>query len=337
MIPYALLYSSFVFSFSLMEYASGAKKPKASKIYLTLLPIYIFSILYAGYIGTDAKNYNFLYLNAYENWLEPGYSFLMILSQELGLSFRAFSVTISIFQLILLSLIVNRLKDPLIFIFLYFSMFYLNFHFNALRNSVSLLILGVLYVRFGKSGFISLILSILFHYSAIFAVFLQKISLFRRTLVSTFIILILFAAFSLAWLYPAMLDAILPKNLFYRAYLDLVYPSKNFYPSLLIKLVIVFILLKNYGNRILSISFALLTFAVHAYSPILSRLGDIVLFLIILDACYKFHITRFRRTVILTTYIVMLSSFLIPLNDCKSKGIGNWCIPSTDSAWKTLQ
>ncbi len=101
---------------------------------------------------------------------------------------------------------------------------------------------------------------------------------------------------------------------------------KTIYIALLLKLIVVWILYQNGGNRLYLIAYAILVLLVHLISPILSRISDLVLFLALLDFCMRHELRRSRLVAVGLALVLVASSLLIPWNDCHNGGADNWCL-----------
>lgn len=316
MTSYLILFIAFLLLYFVLEAITYYRQPTRSERYALLLPLGIFSLLYAGRIGTDVESYSMLFDIAEEYPLEPGFAQLMIGAKMIGFDYIDFTKLLAIAQVLLLASIVKRLRDPLLFIFFYFSAFYLNFHFNAVRNSFALLIIGAIYVRRHKLGVTTLLISSTIHYSSLMTLILLRLSESRRKLLATGIISIIgVTAFLLS-----------PDLFIYQGHLEQDYEAKSVYMALLLKLVIMWLIYLNGGSRFFLSTYAILVVLIHVASPILSRVSDLVLFLALLEFCMHNRLLHLRKYIIALISVLMISSFMIPLNDCLTVGYDNWCL-----------
>lgn len=321
MTPYIFLFAIFLCSYVTLEVTAGHRRPTYSERYVLLLPLAVFGILYAGRIGTDVESYKMLFQIAEDFPLEPGFALLMIAAKLIGLDYIEFTKLLATMQFLLLALIVKRLRDPLFFLFFYMSSFYLNFHFNAIRNSFALLIIAFLFVRRPRFGMVSLIVSPMIHYSSLITLSLMKISTSHRKLL---MIGSIFLTGGLAiWAYPDLF--------IYSGHLEQEHETKSVYPALLLKFLILWLVFRNGGSRFYLYSYALLVVLIHVFTPILSRLSDLVLFLAVLDFCTHHKLLRFRKISVAFTFILVVSSYMIPLNDCETGGYDNWCLSGSNA------
>jgi len=331
MTPYLIAFASFLVAYVALETTSGHRILGRTERCVMLLPLAVFAVIYAGRIGTDVDNYGALFDLAEEFPVEPGFSMLMIGAKSLGLDYVHFTKLLAIVQMLLLASVVTRLRDPLFFLLFYLSSFFLNFQFNAIRNSLALMIVAAVYVRIRRPGITALLSSTVIHYSSLVTLGLQRLALSRRQLLAIGLMVVSATVVAAMWLRPDLLGDQLGDLFVYKGYLEQEYESKAVYPALLIKLAVVWLCYRNGGNRFYMVAYALLVALVHLISPILSRLCDLVLFLALLDFCTHRRLERHRLLAIGLTLILVLSSLLIPWNDCQGDGKDNWCLSGTAS------
>lgn len=323
MIPYLILFASFLIGYVGLETNTfGDRRPTRPARLILLLPLLVFALTYAGRIGTDADSYARLYEMAEYFPLEPGFSMLMIGAKLIGLDYVGFTKVLALMQMILLASIVTRLRDPLFFLLFYLSSFFLNFQFNAIRNSLALLIVGAVYVRVQRLGVLTLLASSVIHYSSLMTLGLQRLAASRRQFIATSALVVFAGIFTLMWLRPDIIGDMF----IYQAYLLRLseYESKSVYWALLLKLAVVWIFFRNGGSRFYLHAYVILVVLVHLISPILSRLCDLVLFLALLDVCTRQRLRRHRVVAIGFVLVLIVSSLLIPWNDVLNGGVDNW-------------
>jgi len=331
MTPYLLAFGSFLAVFFAFE-ALGQHRPLTrTERWLLLLPLGTFALSYAGRIGTDVERYGELFGIAEQFPLEPGFSALMVAAKWLGLGYVEFTRVLAAIQILLLGSIVLRLREPLFFLLFYFGAFFLNFQFNAIRNSLALLIVAALYARLERPGIAALLGSTVVHYSSLATLALQRLALSRREWLAVGLVVLAAALISLLWLRPELLGAQFSELFVYSGYLEQEYESKTIYPALLIKLVVVWLLYRNGGNRFYMVTYAVLVALIHLISPVLSRISDLVLFLATLDFCLRLRLERYRLLAVGLTMALAASSLLIPWSDCQAGGEQNWCLVGTES------
>ena len=327
MTPYLILFTSFLSAYVGLELiTSGHRLSTRTTRLILMLPLVVFAVTYAGSIGTDTDNYASLYGMAEDFPVEPGFSMLMIGAKLIGLDYVNFTKVLALVQMMLLASIVVRLRDPLFFLLFYLSSFFLNFQFNAIRNSLALLIIAALYVRLQRLGVLALLVSSVVHYSSMITLGFQRLAISRRPLIAISAILLIAGIFVIVWLRPDFAGDYFGDMFVYQGYLLREYEEKSVYPALLLKLAVVWIFFRNGGNRFYLLTYLILVVLVHLISPILSRLCDLVLFLALLDVCTHQRLLRSRLVAIGLTLILMLSSLLIPWNDCQNGGVDNWCL-----------
>ena len=327
MTPYLILFTSFLSAYVGLELiTSGHRLSTRTTRLILMLPLVVFAVTYAGSIGTDTDNYGRLYGMAEDFPVEPGFSMLMIGAKSIGLDYVNFTKVLALMQMMLLASIVIRLRDPLFFLLFYLSSFFLNFQFNAIRNSLALLIFAALYVRMQRLGVLALLASSVIHYSSMITLGFQRFAISRRPLMAISAILLIAGIFIIVWLRPDFAGDYFGDMFVYQGYLLREYEEKSVYPALLLKLAVVWIFFRNGGNRFYLLTYLILVVLVHLISPILSRLCDLVLFLALLDVCTHQRLLRYRLVAIALTLILMLSSLLIPWNDCQNGGVDNWCL-----------
>lgn len=131
-----------------------------------------------GYVGTDTGAYHTMFfdfgsldLTDLANQIEPVFAALLHLTAQVSDSSFLFVGSIAVLQGVLLVLVVGRHEQPALFVAVYASTFFVNFHFNILRAGVAALFLVLALAslrssqraRFQGFGF----LSILSHYSSV--------------------------------------------------------------------------------------------------------------------------------------------------------------------------
>jgi hypothetical protein len=327
MTPYLILFISFLSAYVGLELiTSGHRRSTRATRLILVLPLVVFAVTYAGSIGTDTDNYGRLYGMAEDFPVEPGFSMLMMGAKSIGLDYVDFTKVLALVQMMLLALIVVRLRDPLFFLLFYLSSFFFNFQFNAIRNSLALLIIAALYVRMQRLGVLTLLASSVIHYSSLITLGFQRLAISRRPFMAISAILLIAGVFVIVWLRPDFAGDYFGDMFVYQGYLLREYEEKSVYPALLLKLAVVWIFFRNGGNRFYLFTYLILVLLVHLISPILSRLCDLVLFLALLDVCTQQRLIRYRLVAIGLALILMLSSLLIPWNDCQNGGVDNWCL-----------
>lgn len=325
--PYLIVFlSTLIFPLALESARSQFALSRGVRMVL-LVPLCIFSVIYAGRIGADSTNYGEIYRNAGEYFgvIEPGFLLLMIGSNILGLDYIHYAQLIAIAELILLASIITRLRDPLFFFLIYLGAFFLNFHFNMIRNSLALLIIGAVYVRIERPGFKLMIISTLIHYSSLFLLAVQRLSISRYRIFMLCLTAIAVGVPAYFISQPEILGDQFASFL-YSGYLALDLETKAIYPALLVKLAVVWLCYRNGGNSFLFITYAILVVLVHIVSPIFNRVCDLVLFLAVIDFCRFHHLKRKRHLAIILALTLIASSLLIPWNDCQDGGHDNWCL-----------
>ena len=326
MTPYLVAFASFLLVYFAVETNSGHRSASPGERLALLLPLAIFAVMYAGQIGTDVESYGGLFEIAEDYPLEPGFSILMIGAKSIGLDYIAFTKVLAIVQMMLLAYVVLRLRDPLFFLLFYLSAFFLNFQFNAIRNSFALLIIAAFYVRAQRPGVAALAGSSVIHYSSVLTLGLQRLATIRRQWLAIGAVAVLALGFAALWLHPEIAGDRLGDLFVYKGYLEQDYETKSFYPALLLKLVVAYFFLRNGGAPFYFRTYAILVVLVHVVSPILSRLCDLVLFLALLDVCARQRLQNYRGLAVALTLVLVVSSLLIPWNDCQHGGEDRWCL-----------
>jgi hypothetical protein len=299
-------------------------RPKNIALYVLLLgPLVIFTTIFLGDIGTDVENYRKIFQNAESFPSEPGFSAIMIALKWLGISYEGFINILATVELILLALILSKLKDPLIFLLIYAGSFFLNFHFNMIRNSLALLFLGLIYAFKGRLGIFSLISSVLIHFSSIFSFGLFQLGEQRPR--NKILSKIIFALLGSALL---MLLFFQGHDIFSRLddYLNLDIEKKAIYPASILKLSLIWIFYLNGGRLIFLIFYSVLVIAAHLISPIFDRALDIILYIALLDTCLRVKIESYRTATFFISIALIVATLLIPWQDCTGITSDNWCL-----------
>ncbi len=202
MTPYFLVFGLFLAGYLMIEVASPDGHISFGERWILLLPLTVFSVIYAGRIGTDVESYGLLFATSQDFPVEPGFSILMTGAKSIGLDYITFVKLLAVVQMLLLASIVKRLRDPLFFLLFYVSSFFLNFQFNAIRNSFALLIIGALYVRLQRPSVLALVSSSLIHYSSVMTLGLQGLALSRRQMLAIGGLATAAILFAVFWLHP---------------------------------------------------------------------------------------------------------------------------------------
>jgi hypothetical protein len=331
MTPYLLVFAAFLATYFVLETTAGHRAPSSAERWVLVVPLAVFAVLYAGRIGTDVESYGGLFDIAEDFPVEPGFSLLMIGAKTLGLDYVGFTKVLAVAQMLLLASVVMRLRDPLFFLLFYLGSFFLNFQFNAIRNSFALLIVAALYVRLPRPGLLTLVSSSVIHYSSLLTLALQRMSLSRRQGLAITLAGVAAGIVALIWLKPDLLGSTVADLFVYKGYLELEYEAKPVYPALLLKLLVLWLMYRNGANRFYTAAYAILVVLIHAVSPILSRLSDLVLFLAVLDFCARYRLQRLRLAAIAFTCVLVASSVMIPWSDCRTGGNDNWCLSGANA------
>lgn len=326
MTPYLIVFSAFLVIYFTIEATSGRTGLSAGQRWLLLSPLLIFSVIYAGHIGTDADQYGIIFDAPAETSIEPGFAMLMTGAKSIGLNYIGFTRVLAIIQLILLASILKRMRDPLFFLLFYVSSFFLNFEFNAIRNSLALMIIGAIYVRLQRASVIALLSSSVIHYSSLITLGVQRLALSKHQKLAMGMVVGAAALFAGIWFNPGLLGDQFGALNVYQGYLGHEYDSKSVYPALLLKLAVVWLLYRNGGSRFYLVIYAVLVLLIHLISPIIARISDLALFLVLLDFCMRRRVQRHRSLAIGLTMLLVASALLIPWNDCQPGSIDNWCL-----------
>jgi hypothetical protein len=330
MTPYVVFFSLYLTLYFALE-AIAWRRAELSRPAgcLMILPLAIFAMIYAGHISIDSINYGLIYESPQDFPVEPGFALLMVAAKHAGLSYFVFMKIFVAVQLLLLTAIVARARDPLFFMLVYFAAFYLNFQFNQVRSAMALFIIVASYLWLRRFSFFMLLPAVAIHYSAPISFGLQFLAKSRHQRMAIGLVLAGAALMLAMFVLPQLIDSDLLKAIFvYKDYLELEFEGKRVYPALLVKLAIVWILFRNGGSRFYLITYAILVVFIHLVSPILNRICELVLFLALTEFCIQFRLRHnwSRLLVIGLALVLVLSSLLIPWTDCQKGGPDNWCI-----------
>lgn len=182
-----------------------------------------------GYVGTDTGAYHTMFERyATEDTLEvlglvePVFALLIKTVSLASSSGFAFIVAIAIVQAALLLAIIYRHPSPALFMAVYTSAFFLNFHFNILRASVAalLLLLAIDYLRASQTArfFLAGVLSVLSHFSSV--LFFLPLTAVRRNLIGGVLLFAVISAATLAAVFLMVSDSKLLQYLTYLAVID---------------------------------------------------------------------------------------------------------------------
>lgn len=154
---------------------------KSNKNFL-MLPFFIVVFLFSGLrgdVGQDTYSYakHFMEFTSFFNWLEsdnlkePFLYFFMSITKEINSSYTFFLLSISFLQATLLYYISKSLRHKVLFFIFYLLIYYLDFHFNILRASLSVLFflcaLRSFDERRKKVFYLFITLSVLSHLSSV--------------------------------------------------------------------------------------------------------------------------------------------------------------------------
>ena len=215
---------------SMLAFAAAALPLPAQRTVATALVMVLTAFAaMRGYVGTDTGAYHAMFENyAAENTLnlvgiiEPLFALLLKGVSLFSNSSFAFTVTISLVQAALLLMIIARHQNPALFLAIYTSTFYLNFHFNILRASVAalLLLLAVDYLKSRQDPkfIFAGILSVLSHYSSI--AFFLPMTAIRRSLTTGLLLFVTVSAATVGLLHLLLSDARLLQYVTYLAVID---------------------------------------------------------------------------------------------------------------------
>lgn len=293
-----------------------------SFILLFILLLYI-GITYSGVIGTDVPSYKFNYENPDLIQFEPIFNFLVKASNFLGLDFFEFSSALAILQVLIIVCIGYSLKSPT-FIVVYYLIFFYHFEFNAIRNGISLLFFGLFILsKYHKQKFIFLLISFGFHYSALINYIFNLVNTMNSKFFSySLIILFLLISFFNSEIL-IIIGGIVDISSTYFDHLRMDVIIKSFYPVVFVKMIIIlyiFLKIKNYTLTTIATIFFLM---IHFYNPLLIRIFDIVLFIILLNYFQK---KSEDRIVTVLSLLVNIAFVLNITSDCKGDSLQNWCI-----------
>lgn len=168
----------------------GSTRRRRQVTLLCVLGLTSFAAL-RGHVGTDTYAYHSMFSDfGNESWadvlgvVEPVFALLMKAVALFSDDSFAFVVSIAIIQGLLLARVATTSKNPLDFLAIYVTVFYLNFHFNIVRAGTAILLL-ILAMRVPKADdnqvkfYAYGVAAVLTHYSAIIG-FLPLVLLRQR-------------------------------------------------------------------------------------------------------------------------------------------------------------
>lgn len=298
------------------------RKKNISYILILLLLSYI-GISYAGLIGTDVSSYKLAYERPDFIEFEPLFSFLIKASKFLGLDFFEFSSAVAILQVLILVYIGYSIKSPS-FIVTYYFIFFYHFEFNAIRNGISLLFFGLFIIsKYHKNRFIFLLISIGLHYSALLNYIINYINNFKGKFISYLIFILFIFIYFYSNQIISIIEGFININNTYFDHLRMDVNFKSFYPVVVVKMLIIlyiFSMIKNYA--LTSLAF-ILFLMIHIYNPLLIRIFDIILFIILLNFFRK----KSDDLIIIAFALLVNIAFILNVSsDCNGDSLQNWCI-----------
>ena len=327
MTPYYLLYFIFNCIYFVIFFF---KINKNFSIILLTSPLLLFSVIFSGFIGSDVNNYRSIYYSEYNFGIEPIFTLLKNSFLTFDFSFLYFSTVYAVLEVALLAFIASKIKESLIFIYFYFSLFYFNFNFNVLRFSLAaLLFTYFLFYYAGKYRKIGYIFAFLTHYSFAIAILIRKLSTFKSQTFKSLLIILSFASIIIIFNFSSILTDLFANNILIIKLIDhlnLYEETKTFYPALILKNFLLYILFLNGMNRFYLILYTSLTLLVHLINPGIARLSDLILYLSLIDFFHNSSIYKYRFLSIIFAFILSISALNIPFQDCEMNTIDNWCI-----------
>lgn len=173
-----------------------------------------------GYVGTDTYSYHlhFQMLTEAKSIFamllitEPIFIVLAKLVSIVGGSSFLYVFGISVLQILLLLYVVGRVAKPGLFLLLYVSTFYVDFHFNILRASTALLFVLAALVNLRRGliyYFPFLVAAVFSHFTAVFVLF--YVLGYRLYLTRRYYFLLFFILISVFFVYFALYDIALLK------------------------------------------------------------------------------------------------------------------------------
>lgn len=312
MTPYLILYFYLFSSILIVNYIQLlniiTKSDYRIISFIIIVPFIFFNLYYSSSIGTDLFSYNRIYDEFKTNTvlIEPIFYLFFLFLNYIDANYNIFRLILCILEFYLLNKIISKINGKLTFIFFYFSIFYINNHFNALKQGLATLFLGV-FLLYNKNRIIGLV-TILTHYTTIIYVYL-----FSKIKVNIFIKFFFLSSIISLIIY------------YYRTYLNDISIYKYFYGALYIKIILIFLTSTNKIVRLLSI---IILFLTQFINPILSRLLDPLIFISILQYSniQSFKITIKKILIIFFTLLLFLSNMKFILEDCINSNKNNWCI-----------
>src|SRR5580692_7034270 len=100
MTPYVIAFASFLAIYLALEVTTIGRQLIFRDRCILLLPLTIFSILYAGHIGTDTDQYGTLFDMSEDFPVEPGFSMLMTGAKAIGLDYIGFLKVLVVVQML---------------------------------------------------------------------------------------------------------------------------------------------------------------------------------------------------------------------------------------------
>lgn len=172
--------SFFLLSMSFITLSEIVKSSVARKLFLLLFLFLMFSFsAFRGDVGQDTYSYgtHFLRFNDFFSWLqqdkliEPFIYIVMALVKVVYNSYTLFLIVISLIQTFLFWYCLRGIRHKILFVFFYLTIYYLDYHFNILRASLSVLFMLCAIYDFDRGNkrffWIFVFLSVASHLSSI--------------------------------------------------------------------------------------------------------------------------------------------------------------------------
>lgn len=275
-----------------------------------------------GYVGTDTSAYHSMFEDyASESIVdlvrivEPVFAILLVITGWFSDSSFAFVFSISILQGIILFFILGRCESPAMFLAIYTSTFFVNFHFNILRGGVAalLLLVAIHYLISGtqKKFYLAGTMSILSHYSSL--LFFLPMTVVDRSWKAGLLVLLLSTTIAFGLVYYFVNDARLLQYINYSLLFDSDEGVR--YGSGLIALFILYAIL--YYFTVSRENFSVLTLLLLTWY-VIRFLSNYILFIdrleVVINLIFLYLVTQHKPTGRTRIFWTLALSMLVLLN-----------------------
>lgn len=223
-----MIYNILLILFSLFS-TLEVLKVRINKMILHLLLIILFLLdLFRYGVGADYFGYRDIYKNTYPlsnfeflkmHHGEPGYLFFSSLFKSFNISFEYFNMAFSLIIIyIFYKIIVKKTNHPFTSLLVFYSLFFITYPFNAIRQAFTIsiflyYIVDLIILQKMTKFYLVVILCSLFHYSSLILLILPMLLKLKLDLYNAVIIFLLVVLFPLFGIWDKIIASIFSLNI----------------------------------------------------------------------------------------------------------------------------